>query len=147
MVARVPLVSLVAFFVASAAVVGLLPFVSDLLWVHFAHPPPSQSERVIGGIRDVLFWGSLLLAYLMWLQRRWVGIVLCLTSIAIAGLTLLSPLLTTGRYLYANPVFDPMSVALQHALPWFFLAALLLHPAVRGGFSEPVPIRFSLRWL
>ena len=147
MVKRAPLVNLVAFFVAVSAVAGLLPLVSDLLWVHFVHPPPSQSERVLGGIRDLLFCTSLLLAYFMWLQRRAVVIPLSLVAMAIAGLTVLSPLLNIGRYLYANPVFDPVSSALAGALPWASLAALLLHRTVHAGFGEPVPIRFSLRWL
>lgn len=146
MVKRAPLVSFVALFVAAAAVVGLLPDIADLLWGQIVHPPPSQSERVIGGMRDVLFCSSLVLAYLMWLQRRTVTVILCLTCIAIAGLTLLSPLLTVGRYLYTNPVFDPMTWALRDAFPWLFLAALVVHPKVRGRFGEPVPIRFSLRW-
>src|SRR4051812_5983099 len=106
MVKRAPLINLVAFFVTLSAMVGLLPFVSDLLWVHFVHPPPSQSERVLGGICDVLFCTSLLLAYFMWLQHRAVVIPLTLVTMATAGLRLLSPLLNIGRYLYANPVFD-----------------------------------------
>ena len=147
MVKRASLVNLVALFVALSAVIALLPLVSDLLWVHFVHPPPSQSERVLGGICDLLFCTSLLLAYFMWLQRRAVIIPLGLVAMAIAGLRLLSPLLNIGRYLYPNPVFDPVSSALEAALPWAFLAALVLHPTVRAGFGEPVPVRFSLRWL
>ena len=89
-----------AAFVAVAAIVGLLPLVSDLLWgPEIVHPPPSQSERLIGGIRDLLFCTALVLAFFMWLQRRVVALVLCVICIAIAGLTLLSPLLTIGRYL------------------------------------------------
>lgn len=148
MVSRVSLVSLAAAFVAITALIGLLPVIGELVFGPvMAHPPPSQSERVVGGIRDLLFCSSLMLAYFMWLQRRRVTVLLCVTCIAIAGLTLLSPLLTIGRYLYANPVFDPMVSALQGAFPWLFLAALLAHPNVRGGFGEPVRIRFSLRWL
>jgi hypothetical protein len=148
MVARPSLVNLTALFVAVAAVVGLLPLVADLLWGPvIAHPFPSQSERVLGGIRDLLFCSSLLLAYFMWLQRRAVAVPLSLTAMAIAGLTALSPLLNIGRYLYPNPVFDPASSALEAAFPWVFLAALLLHPTVRNGFGEPLRIRFSVRWL
>jgi hypothetical protein len=147
MVARPSLVNLAALFVAVAAIVGLLPLVADLLWGPvIAHPFPSQSERVLGGIRDFLLCSSLLLAYLMWLQRRAVAVPLSLAAMGIAGLTVLSPLLNLGRYMYPNPVFDPVSSALESAFPWVFLAALLLHPTVRAGFGEPVRIRFSVRW-
>ena len=148
MVARPSLVNLTALFVAAAAIVGLLPLVADLLWGPvIAHPFPSQSERVLAGIRDLLFCSSLLLAFFMWLQRPVVAVPLSVAAVAIAGLTVLSPLLNVGRYMYSNPVFDPASSALEAAFPWVFLAALLLHPTVCAGFGEPLRIRFSVRWL
>src|SRR3954454_22760934 len=120
MVPRPTLIGLLAAFVAAAAVAGLLPLFGDLLW-HPAirHSPLSQPERTLGGIRDLLFCGALQLAYFMWLQRRTVTFILCLTCIAIGGLTLLLPLLAKGTHLYPNPVFDTMAWSLRTAFPWF----------------------------
>jgi hypothetical protein len=81
------------------------------------------------------------------LQRRTAAVVLCFICIATAALTLLSPLASIGRYLYSNPIFDPVASALLAALPWLFLAALLPHPHVRESFGEPIKIRFSVRTL
>ncbi len=147
MVARVSVVGLVAAFTAIAAIVGLLFPIADLLWPVIAHPSPSYAERVLGGIRDLLFCSALLLAYFLWLHRRTAAVALCFISIAIAVQTLLLPLASRVRYLHSNPVFDPLASALQEAFPWFFLAAFMAHPNLKNSFDTPLRSRFSLRWL
>ena len=147
MLRRPNLLAIVALFVASAAIVGLLPLLADLLWgPEIAHPPPSQAERLVAALRELLFCITVLFAYLMWLQHRSALLVLRFTCFAIAGLTLLSPYLSRVRYLYSNPVFDPVAGALEEALPWFFLGMLLCHPVIGDAFISPKPLGFSIRY-
>lgn len=144
MVTRLPLVSVVAAFLAASAVVGLLPRIGDLLFgPAIFHPVPSATERALDGARDLLLCASLALAFLLWLHRRRVRYILFATCFAIGLIALVLP--CCSRSIFSYPVFDPVAIGLRDAIPWFFFAGLLCHSSLTAGFAQPIPFRFSVR--
>src|SRR5947207_13357528 len=143
MVTRASLVSLVAAFIGLSGLVCLFPLISELVNgpVIGTFAAPSHAERILNGARDLLFCGSLVLAYLLWLRRQTARYILCCASFCIGVV----PILLQCCARFPNPIFDAVAIALRDAIPWFFFASLLCHPSLAIAFAQPIPIRFSVR--